>query len=229
MEKFKDLPMTSKIGEHVITMKNDKVFRQRYYPRNPMMKEIINKQISELLKDGMIEKSESPYSSPVVLVRKKDGNWRMCIDFRQLKENSVPDAYPMPHIQTILSRLRNAKFISTIDLRNGYWQIPIREDCRRYTAFSVPRRGLFQWKVMPFGLHAAPATFQRALDSVISYDMEVYAIAYLDDIVIYFESFVQHMLHLRLILNRLCQAGLRIKNEKSKFFRRELKYLGQEE
>lgn len=226
MEKFKNLPKTSNIGEHVIRMKNDKIFRQRYYPRNPMMKAVINNQISELLEDGMIEKSESPYSSPVVLVRKKDGNWRMCIDFRQLNENSEQDAYPMPHIQPILNRLRNANFLSTIDLRNGYWQIPIRADCRKYTAFCVPGRGLFQWKVMPFGLHSAPATFQRALDDVISYDLEDYAIAYLDDIIIYSQTFEEHMRHLRLILNRLFEAGLRINTEKSKFCCQELKYLG---
>lgn len=226
LTKFENLPQTSSAGIHVIKMKTDTPFRQRYYPRNPCMKEVINVQIDELLSSGQIEKSDSPYSSPLVLVRKKDGSWRMCVDFRQLNEKSEQDAYPMPHIQPILNRLRTSKYISTIDLKNGYWQIPIREDCRKFTAFAVPGRGLFQWKVMPFGLHSAPATFQRILDQVISHDLEEFAIAYLDDIVIFSESFEEHLIHLTQVFERLLQAQLRINTTKSRFCKHELQYLG---
>lgn len=225
-KRFADLPLTSSIGKHVIKMKTEEPFRQRYYPRNPCMKAIINEQIDELLASDQIEKSDSPFSSPLVLVRKKNGSWRMCVDFRQLNERSEQDAYPMPHIQPILNRLRSAKYISTIDLRNGYWQIPIKEDCRKFTAFTVPGRGLFQWKVMPFGLHSAPATFQRILDEVISHELEEYAIAYLDDIVVYSENFQEHLCHLKKVFERLYKAQLRINTEKSKFCKSELQYLG---
>ncbi|KAM8714816.1 hypothetical protein ACLKA7_001219 [Drosophila subpalustris] len=150
----------------------------------------------------------------------------MCIDYRQLNANSIPDAYPLPRIHHILERLRNARYISTLDLKSGYWQIPMARGSREYTAFTVPGRGLFHWKVMPFGLHSAPATFQRALDSVIGPDMEPYAFAYLDDIIVSGASLEEHVRNLGEVLRRLRQANLRLNRAKCKFFRRSLVYLG---
>jgi len=100
----------------------------------------------------------------------------MCVDYRQLNAHLVPDAYPVPRINHILVKLRQARYISTLDLKHGYWQIPMAKDSRQFTAFIVPGRGLYQWKVMPFGLHSASATFQRALNSVIGADMEPFGI-----------------------------------------------------
>lgn len=117
--------------------------------------------------------------------------------FRQLNRRSRPDAYPLPRIDTILNRLRNAKYVSSLDLKDGYWQIPLDEDSKKYTAFAVTGRGLYQWRVMPFGLHSAPATFQRALDTVIGPDMEPYAFAYLDDIIVIGETLEKHLTHLK--------------------------------
>ncbi|KAL7726240.1 hypothetical protein ACLKA6_001644 [Drosophila palustris] len=143
-----------------------------------------------------------------------------------LNANSIPDAYPLPRIHHILERLRNARYISTLDLKSGYWQIPMARGSREYTAFTVPGRGLFHWKVMPFGLHSAPATFQRALDSVIGPDMEPYAFAYLDDIIVSGASLEEHVRNLGEVLRRLRQANLRLNRAKCKFFRRSLVYLG---
>jgi len=104
---------------------------------------------------GFIEHSKSPYSSPIVMVKKRTGKWRLCVDFRQINAKSVKDAYPMRRINYILDQLREARYISSLDLMNGYWQIPLEESSRQYTAFTVPGKGLFKWKVMPFGLHSA--------------------------------------------------------------------------
>jgi len=110
-------------------------------------------------------------------------------------------------VNHILERLRNAKYISTLDLRNGYWQITMAKDSRACTAFTVPGRGLFQWRVMPFGLHLAPATFQSALDSVIGPDLDLYAFAYLDDIIVIGASLEEHMDNLRKVFEGLRRAS----------------------
>ncbi|KAM8701898.1 hypothetical protein ACLKA7_000779 [Drosophila subpalustris] len=124
------------------------------------MQRVIDEQVDDLIQAGAIEPSRSPHSAPIVLVKKKTGDWRMCIDYRQLNAHSIPDAYPVPRINHILERLRHARFISTLELKQGYWQIPMAADSRECTAFTVPGRGLFQWRVMPFGLHA-PASLRH--------------------------------------------------------------------
>lgn len=226
LKKCEEIKGGTTLTEHRICMKSDEPIRQRYFPKNPKMREIISKQVDELLADGHIEPSASPYCSPIVLVKKKDNTWRMCVDFRKINEHSERDAYPMPHIPSILNRLRNARYISSIDLKNGYWQIPIRPEDRQFTAFVVPGKGLFQWRVMPFGLHSAPATFQRLLDTLVCQKFEGFAVAYLDDIIIYSETFSDHLIHLRKVLHELQEANLRINAEKSVFCKSEIKYLG---
>lgn len=223
---FNDVKGPCTIGSHTITMKHDRPIKQRYYPRNPAMQAILNEEVDELLRLDRIEPSFSPYSSPVVLVRKKQGTWRMCIDFRQINAAAEPDAYPLPQINSILDQLREAKYISTIDLKNGYWQIPLDAKSRPYTAFTVPGRGLFQWKVMPFGLHSAPATFQRILDTIIGPELHPRVFAYLDDIIVLGRSFEEHVENLTTVFNRLLKAQLQINFDKSEFVQNSLKYLG---
>jgi len=135
------------MAEHQIKVKDDKPIKQRYYPKNPKIQGEINAKADELLQMGFIEHSKSPYSSPIVMVKKKTGKWRLCVDFRH--------------------QLREARYISSLDLKDGYGQIPLEKSSRQYTAFTVPDKGLFQWRVMPFGLHSASATLQRVLDQVI--------------------------------------------------------------
>nr|XP_041632388.1 uncharacterized protein LOC121502744 [Drosophila kikkawai] len=226
LAKFDTLSGVSHIAEHRIFMRTDRPLKQRYFPRNPAMRAVIDKQINELLRDGRIEPSKSPHSAPIVIAAKKNGEVRMCVDYRQLNENSVPDAYPLPRIHQILERLRNAKFISTLDLKNGYWQIPVAPDSRECTAFTVPGRGLFHWRVMPFGLHSAPATFQRALDTVIGPDMEPHAFAYLDDIIVIGSTLEEHVANLGEVFRRLRSANLRLNRGKCHFFQRRIVYLG---
>jgi transposase InsO family protein len=226
LAQFDGLMGVSSIAEHTITMRDEYPIKQRYYPKNPAMQKIINEQVDELLRDGRIEPSRSPYSAPIVLVGKKTGEMRMCVDYRQLNAKSIPDAYPLPRINHILEKLKDAKYISTLDLKSGYWQIPMARSSREYTAFTVPGRGLFHWKVMPFGLHSAPATFQRALDGVIGPDMEPHAFAYLDDIIVVGRSLQEHMDNLREVFRRLRNANLRLNKAKCSFFKKSIIYLG---
>lgn len=226
LQSFSSLRGTATIGEHKIRMKHDRPITARYLPRNPAMQAVIDRELDELLAADQIEPSNSPYSAPIVLVRKKQGTWRLCIDYRQLNEHSIKDAYPLPQIEHILNKLRGARYISTLDLRQGYWQIPLAQDSRQYTAFVAPGRGLFQWKVMPFGHHSAPATFQRIMDTVIGPELADFAIVYLDDIIIISSSFSEHLEHLRTVFQRLKNANLRVNPDKCDFCRTQLKYLG---
>lgn len=213
--------------EHTIRLKENVVpIKQRHYPRNPAMQAIINDEVTAMLREGVIEPSESPWSSPVVLIRKSTGKYRFCIDMRKVNDSSIKDAYPLPRINAILEKLRPAKYISTLDLRHGYWQVPLSHDSRPITAFTVPGMGLFQFRVMPFGLHSAGATFQRLLDKIIGPELEPHAFAYLDDLVVVSGSFDEHLSLLRVVFGKLREAGLRLNPEKCHFGRKELTYLG---
>lgn len=226
LAKFKDMTGISQIAEHTIAPHDERPIKIRYQPRNPAMQKILHEKVDKLLEENRIEPSNSPYSAPAVLTKKKNGEWRLCMDFRVLNSRTVRDAYPLPRIHQILDRLRNSAYFSTLDLRNGYWQIPMAENSKKYTAFTIPGKGLFQWKVMPFGLHSAPATFQRALDSVIGPEMEPYAFAYLDDIVVTGATWEEHRRNLQEVFRRLREAKLYLNAEKCEFFKREIRYLG---
>jgi hypothetical protein len=190
------------------------------------MQGIIDEEVDKMLAEGVIEPSDSPWSSPIVLAKKKDGKHRFCIDFRKVNEVTRKDAYPLPFINVILDKLRRARYISTIDLKSGYWQVPLTPSSKPITAFTVPSRGLYQFRVMPFGLHSAPATFQRLMDRVIGPELDPYCFAYLDDIVVLGETFEQHLQVLQEVFRRLRAANLRLNPDKCQFGRRSLTYLG---
>ncbi|XP_039306054.1 uncharacterized protein K02A2.6-like [Solenopsis invicta] len=213
-------------AEHVIRVKNHPPIKQRYRPRNPAMQAIIDHEVDEMIRAGVIEPSRSAWSSPIVIVRKKDGKPRFCIDFRRVNEVTERDAYPLPQIPATLDKLRGARYLSTIDLMSGYWQIPLAPASRPVTAFTVPGRGLMQFKVMPFGLHSAPATFQRLLDDVLGPELEPRVFVYLDDIIVVTRTFDEHLATLREVFRRLREARLRPNTEKCRFCTERLKYLG---
>lgn len=179
-----------------------------------------------MISEGVVEESASPWSSPVVMVRKRDGSYRFCVDFRKVNAITERDAYPLPYISSILDKLRDARYLTTIYIKAAYWQIPMKEESKQYTAFVVPHRGLYQFRRMPFGLHNAPATFQRLIDSVLGHDLEPYMFPYLDDVIIVTSSFEEHRRILKVVLERLQSAGLSLNQEKCHFCKQELRYLG---
>ena len=223
---FENIKGTTPLLEHHIHLNNPEPIKQRYRPQNPKMQEIINAEVDQMLKDGIIEPSNSAWSSPIVMVRKKDGTYRFCVDFQKVNDVSRKDAYPLPYINAILDKLRKARYISSIDLKQGYWQVPLAPESRPITGFTIPSRGLFQFKVMPFGLHSAPATFQRLMDKIIGPEMDPYCFSYLDDIIVLGENFEDHLKNLENVFHRLRAANLKVNPDKCQFGRRSLKYLG---
>ena len=137
----------------------------------------------------------------MVIIKKKDDTIRLCVDYRRLNAMTQVDAYPMPRIDDILDQVGQARYITTLDLAKGYWQVPVAEEDRTKTAFITPR-GLYQFKMMPFGLCGAPATFQRMMDQVIR-GMHKFASAYLDDLIIFSTTWEDHLTHLKAVLSRL--------------------------
>lgn len=215
------------IAEHEIEiLPGTKPIKQRYYPVSPFKQKIIDDEIKNMLDQGVIESSKSSWSSPVCLVRKKDDSYRFCIDYRQLNAVTKKDAYPLPYISAILDQLRDAKYLSSIDIKSAFFQVPLSESSREFTAFTVPGRGLYQFLRMPFGLTNAPATWQRIIDTVLGADLQPFVLVYLDDIIIVSQDFDEHLRILSLVFDRLLAAGLVVSQKKCKFCLPELKYLG---
>lgn len=213
------------VAEHVIVC-NAAPIKQRYYPVSPVMQAHIDRELDEMLNMGVIEKSKSPWSSPILMVKKKDGKLRFCVDYRKLNAVTERDSYPLPYISHTLDKLRNAHYLSTLDIKSAYWQVPVAEASRPFTAFTVPGRGLFQFNRMPFGLHNAPATWQRLIDTVLDAELLPYVFTYLDDVVIVTDTFEKHLNILGQVFDRLRNAKLTVSWEKCEFCRPELKYLG---
>ena len=160
-----------------------------------------------MLDAEIIQPSNSPWTSPIVVASKKGNKKRFCVDYRKLNEVTLKDAYPLPRIDEMLDNLGDATWFSSMDLSSGYWQIGMNEESKTKTAF-ISREGLFEFNVMPFGLCNAPATFQRAMDTILAeYNWKI-AMVYIDDINVYSKTFEDHLDHLRKVLKRIRQSGL---------------------
>lgn len=212
--------------EHVIDTGDAAPIKQRYYPLSPARQALVQEELDKMLELGVVIPSKSPWSSPIILIDKPDGSKRFCVDFRKVNAVTKRDAYPLPKVTTILDRLRDAQYLSTLDVKSAYWQIPLSKDSQEKTAFTVPGRGLYHFTTMPFGLHNAPSTWQRFIDSVIGADLEPHVFVYLDDIIVCTDKFERHLEILREILHRLREANVTLNQTKCCICRKELRYLG---
>ena len=179
--------------------------KQRAYRVSPKEGLIIKEQVETMLAKGVIRPANSPWSSPVVLVVKKNGSIRFCVNYKRLNDLTRKDAYPLPRTEELLETIAGHKVYSTIDLYSGYWQIPMEDDSVAKTTF-VCREGTFEFLVMPFGLTNAPATFQRIMDTVLTDYIDRFVVVYLDDICIYSDSDEEHKRHLKLV----CEQTVRV-------------------
>lgn len=212
--------------KHKIDTGDNEPVKQRYYPTSPYIQKKVDEELDRMLSLGVIERSESPWSSPMVVVKKPNDKIRLCLDSRKLNDRTKKDAYPLPYISGILGKFVGTKYLSSIDLKDAFWQIPLEDEAKEKTAFTIPTRGLFQFTVMPFGLHNAPQTQCRLMDRVLGADLHPNVFVYLDDIVIATNTFEEHLRMLEEVSKRLRQANLGINLEKSKFCVPSIKYLG---
>jgi hypothetical protein len=212
--------------EHDINTGDAVPIREKLRRYAPKQLQIIDEEVDRMLAQDVIERSESPWSSPIVIVKKKDGSARMCLDVRKLNKVTKKDAYPLPRIDHALSSLRGGRFFCTMDLQSGYWQLPLAEGAKEKTAFSAPRRGQFQFKVMPFGLCNAPASFERFMERVLEGLQWESCLVYLDDIIVSGSSVENLAENLSRILGRLRSAGLKLKPSKCTMFGKQVSYLG---
>ena len=203
LEEFADVmqnqPGCTDAAEHTIDTGTARPVKLPPYRLPHAHKETVQQEIDEMLESGIIEPSQSEWSAPIVLVKKKDGTLRLCVDYRRLNSVSKSDAYPMPRIDDLIDQLGKAQYLTTLDLTRGYWQVPVAADVRHKTTFVTPF-GLYQFTVMPFGLQGAPATFQRLMDQVLR-GVGDFEAAYLDDTVIFSETWEDHLTHVHSVLS----------------------------
>lgn len=195
------------------------------YRYSPKIWEKIEVELERWKKLEVVEECTTEFASPLVPVRKANGNIRVCLDSRRINSVTKKDAYPMRNMAEIFHRLKKAKYFSIVDLKDAYFQIPLKENSRNYTAFRTPK-GLFRFKVVPFGLKNAPFTMSRLMNLAIGFDLEPNVFIYLDDIVIATENLKEHFRLLKEVATRLRKAGLTISVEKSRFCRKQVRYLG---
>ena len=180
------------------------------------LKKVVNEEVDQMLNDNLIRKTSSEWSSPVVLVKKKDQSWKFCIGFRKLNAVTVKDAYSLPRIDNTQDSLAGAKYFSTLDFASGYWQVEVEETDKRKMALSTPQ-GHFEFNVMPFGLANVPATFQHLMECTLAGLAPEQCLVYLEDVIIFSASFQEHLQRLDATFTRLEKTGLKLKLAKGQF------------
>ena len=212
--------------KHEIKLNDDIPIKEPARRIPPALFQEVREHLKEMMEAGAIKASQSPYSSNAVIVRKKDGTIRFCVDFRKLNNKTIKDAYAIPRVEESLHLLAGSKYFSKLDLRSGYWQVEIREEDKPKTAFQVGSLGFYEFNRMPFGLCNAPATFQRLMERCMG-DLNLRdCLIYLDDIIIFSSTFEEHLEHLEAVFARLKEHNLKLKASKCEFLKSEVKYLG---
>ena len=233
LRKHKDIFSTSStdIGQcnlikHRIDLIDETPFKQRHRRIPPCMLEEVQQHIEQLLAGGIIRPSRSPWTSNVVLVRKKSNELRLCIDYRMLNQRTVKDSYALPRIEEVFDCLSGTKYFSTIDMKSGYHQVELEEHHKERTGFTVGSIGFFEFNKMPFGFTNSPATYQRLMEECLKgLNMKI-CVIYLDDLIIFSDTFESHLERLDIVLSRLKACNLKLAAEKCFFFKQKVKFLG---
>ena len=220
-----DMGHTSLV-KHKIKLNNNTPFKERYRQISPNLFEEVKNHLKEMIQVGAIRCSNSPWASAVVLVRKKDGSLRFCIDLRRLNARMIKDAYSLPRIDETLDCLGGAIIFTSLDLKSGYWQVEMDEESKALTTFTVSPLGFYECERMPFGLMNAPATFQHLMESCLGELHLNWCIKYLDDIIVLSRIPEEHLKQLQGVLNKLAKAGLKLTPSKCEFFKSRITYLG---
>lgn len=219
-----DVGQTSKV-KHTIKLHDETPFKHKARPIHPNDLEAVRRHLEELLDAGIIRESESSFSSPIVVVRKKNGDIRLCIDYRKLNTQTIKDAYALPNLEETFSALRGSKWFSVLDLKSGYYQIELEEKYKPKTAFVCPL-GFWEFNRMPQGITNAPSTFQRLMEKCRGDINLSEVLVFLDDLIVLSDTLEEHERRLLHVLGRLRDYGLKLSLEKCKFFQTSVKYLG---
>ena len=211
--------------KHTIHTGDTPPIRQRYRSLPPSQHQEVRRHIQELLGAGIIRESNSPWASPIVVVKKRDQSIRLCVDYRRLNAVTTKSSFPLPRIDESLQALGDSKYFSVLDLTSGFYQVAMAEKDMEKTAFVTPF-GLWEYTRLPFGLCNSPATFQRVMQRCLGDQALSSLLIYLDDVIVYSDSFDEHLVRLEQVFIRLQQHGLKLKPRKCGFFKKEVKYLG---
>lgn len=223
---FPDVPTRTDKIYHDVVLESDKSVKQNPYRMNPVKQQYLKDEVKYLLDNDFIEPSQSKYSSPCILVPKPNNTYRMCTDYRKINTITKTDSYPIPRVDDCIDKVGKAKYVTKFDLLKGFWQVPLTENAKEISAFVTPD-GLYQYKVMPFGMKNSPATFQRLVNSVIA-GLDG-CDAYIDDVIIHSNgTFEEHLQIIRAFFQRLSEAKLTINLAKSEFCHATLTFLGHE-
>lgn len=211
--------------KHKITLTDGVSVNLPYRRIPPTQFEEVKQHIRELLHRDIIRESTSAYASPIVIVRKKNGELRLCVDYRKLNSKTIKDAYPLPRVEESFDTLCGSRYFSTMDLTSGYNQVAVEENDKHKTAFTTPF-GLYEFNTMPFGLCNAPATFQRLMQHCFRDEVFQILLVFLDDIIVFSRTVEEQIQRLEVVFQKLRQHGLKLKPSKCDFFKEEVKYLG---
>ena len=213
--------------KHKIVLKDPDTppFKEHFCRIPPPQLDKVREHLKLMLDAGVIRPSNSPWCNAVVLVRKKDRSLRFCIDFRKLNSLTVKDSHPLPRICETLESLTGAAHYSMFDINSGFWQVPMDEESKQYTAFTLGSMGLYECESMPFGLCNAPPTFQRLMQNCLGELNLTYCLIYLDDVIVFSDMPEEHLRKMHVVFDRLCEHGLKLKPSKCEVFKSEINYL----
>ena len=215
-------------AEHIIELMDDEPFKERFRQIAPPFLEEVRENLQDMLDGGAIQPSKSLWCNAIVLVRKKDGTLRFCIDFRKLNARTKKDSYPLPRMQETMESMVGARFFSSMDLKSGFWQVQMSEKSRQYTAFTVGSFCVYEFLRMPYRLCNAPATFQRLMQNCLGELNLTYALVYLDDVIVYSNTEEDHLHRLQAVFEWFHEHGLKLKPSKCSVLRKQITFLGHE-